>query len=202
MKAPHTLFSTELRGGKRLLKVRLRDLFAPGKRRGVLPFMCILLLVSMLGSLVACDTPSVPSAPIASIPPSIPVYKARRPPRYRKHRLTPRIMPAVQYMFLRDAAMSLQERFFCIMPWSRPVIATVRKTPARNCLKTLVREDMSVSIAEVYPSARILSHKSPKASPVLSDMHTMAATTAASMKVVYTASVHTIVLTPPLYVYR
>ena len=61
MKAPHTLFSTELRGGKRLLKVRLGDLFAPGKRRGVLPFMCILLLVSMLGSLVACDTPSVPS---------------------------------------------------------------------------------------------------------------------------------------------
>ena len=61
MKAPHTLFSTELRGGKRLLKVRLGDLFAPGKRRGVLPFMCILLLVSMLGSLVACDTPSAPS---------------------------------------------------------------------------------------------------------------------------------------------
>ena len=79
MKAPHTLFSTELRGGKRLLKVRLRDLFAPGKRRGVLPFMCILLLVSMLGSLVACDTPSVPSAPLPTVSlPALPVTEENR----------------------------------------------------------------------------------------------------------------------------
>lgn len=79
MKAPHTLFSTELRGRKRLLKVRLGDLFAPGKRRGVLPFMCILLLVSMLGSLVACDTPSAPSAPLPTVSlPALPVTEENR----------------------------------------------------------------------------------------------------------------------------
>ena len=63
MKAPHTVFSTELRGRKRLLKFRLEDLFAAPRRRGVLPLVCALLLVSMLGSLVACRTAptSVPS---------------------------------------------------------------------------------------------------------------------------------------------
>ena len=63
MKAPHTVFSTELRGRKRLLKFRLEDLFAAPRRRGVFPLVCALLLVSMLGSLVACRTAptSVPS---------------------------------------------------------------------------------------------------------------------------------------------
>ena len=37
MKAPHTVFSTELRGRKRLLKFRLEDLFAAPRRRGVFP---------------------------------------------------------------------------------------------------------------------------------------------------------------------
>ena len=63
MKAPHTVFSTELRGRKRLLKFRLEDLFAAPRRRGVFPLVCALLLVSMLGSRVACRTAptSVPS---------------------------------------------------------------------------------------------------------------------------------------------
>lgn len=90
MKAPHTVFSTELRGGKRLLRSRLEDLFAAPRRRGVLPLVCALLLVSMLGSLVACRTAptSVPSVaqpePTASAPlptvslPALPVTEENR----------------------------------------------------------------------------------------------------------------------------
>lgn len=90
MKAPHTVFSTELRGRKRLLKFRLEDLFAAPRRRGVLPIVCALLLVSMLGSLVACRTAptSVPSVaqpePTASAPlptvslPALPVTEENR----------------------------------------------------------------------------------------------------------------------------
>lgn len=90
MKAPHTVFSTELRGGKRLLKFRLEDLFAAPRRRGVFPLVCALLLVSMLGSLVACRTAptSVPSVaqpePTASAPlptvslPALPVTEENR----------------------------------------------------------------------------------------------------------------------------
>lgn len=66
MKAPYTYFSTGLRGRKRLLRARLGDLFAPApRRRGVLPLVCILLLVSMLGSLVACNTPPAPSSSVS-----------------------------------------------------------------------------------------------------------------------------------------
>ena len=64
---PKTYFSTELHTGRRVLRRRLEDLFAAPRRRGVFPLVCALLLVSMLGSLVACDTPSAPplSAPTA-----------------------------------------------------------------------------------------------------------------------------------------
>ena len=90
MKVPHTVFSTELRGEKRLLRSRLEDLFAAPRRRGVLPLVCALLLVSMLGSLVACRTAptSVPSVaqpePTASAPlptvslPALPVTEENR----------------------------------------------------------------------------------------------------------------------------
>ena len=61
MNVPKTYFSTELHTGRRVLRRRLEDLFAAPRRRGVFPLVCALLLVSMLGSLVACDTPSVPS---------------------------------------------------------------------------------------------------------------------------------------------
>lgn len=62
MKLPKTYFSTELRTGRRALRRRLEDLFAAPRRRGVFPLVCVLLLVSMLGSLVACDTPPAPSS--------------------------------------------------------------------------------------------------------------------------------------------
>ena len=67
MNVPKTYFSTELHTGRRVLRRRLEDLFAAPRRRGVFPLVCALLLVSMLGSLVACDTPSAPplSAPTA-----------------------------------------------------------------------------------------------------------------------------------------
>lgn len=63
MKAPKTYFSTELHTGRRALRRRLSDLFAAPRRVGVLPLVCILLLVSMLGSLVACDTGTAQTTP-------------------------------------------------------------------------------------------------------------------------------------------
>ena len=61
MNVPKTYFSTELHTGRRVLRRRLEDLFAAPRRRGVFPLVCALLLVSMLGSLVACDTAPAPS---------------------------------------------------------------------------------------------------------------------------------------------
>lgn len=56
MKAPHTVFSTELRGGKRLLKTRLGDLLAPGIRRGGGSLLLLVLcLILCLGALVSCQ---------------------------------------------------------------------------------------------------------------------------------------------------
>lgn len=73
MKAPKTYFSTELHTGRRAIRRRLSDLFAAPRRVGVLPLACILLLVSMLGSLVACDTApastsSVPAPTESAVP--------------------------------------------------------------------------------------------------------------------------------------
>lgn len=56
MNVPKTYFSTELHTGRRALRRRLEALFAAPRRRGVFPLVCVLLLVSMLGSLVACRT--------------------------------------------------------------------------------------------------------------------------------------------------
>lgn len=63
MKAPKTYFSTELHTGRTALRRRLSDLFAAPRRVGVLPLACALLLVSMLGSLVACDTGTAQTTP-------------------------------------------------------------------------------------------------------------------------------------------
>ena len=55
MKAPHTVFSTELRGGKSLLKARLGDLLAPGIKRGGGGLLGLALcLTLLLGALVSC----------------------------------------------------------------------------------------------------------------------------------------------------
>lgn len=55
MKAPHTVFSTELRGGKRLLKARLANLFAPAKGRAGWLLALALCLTACLGALVSCQ---------------------------------------------------------------------------------------------------------------------------------------------------
>lgn len=69
MNAPKTYFSTELHTNQQALRCRLDDLFTAPRRRGVFPLVCALLLVSMLGSLVACNTPSAPtvSAPLPTV---------------------------------------------------------------------------------------------------------------------------------------
>lgn len=54
MRAPHTWFSTEFRGGKGFLRLRLRSLFSGPKRRGVLPILLTLLCVATFGTMVAC----------------------------------------------------------------------------------------------------------------------------------------------------
>ena len=90
MNVPKTYFSTELHTGRRALRRRLEDLFAAPRRRGVFPLVCALLLVSMLGSLVACRTAptSAPSSgqpePTISAPlptvslPALPVTEENR----------------------------------------------------------------------------------------------------------------------------
>ncbi|WP_294511591.1 hypothetical protein [uncultured Intestinimonas sp.] len=81
MNAPKTYFSTELHTNQQALRCRLDDLFTAPRRRGVFPLVCALLLVSMLGSLVACNTPSAPtvSAPLPTVSlPDLPVTEENR----------------------------------------------------------------------------------------------------------------------------
>lgn len=54
MKAPHTVFSTELRGGKRLLKARMGSLFTPARGRAGWLLALALCLTACLGALVSC----------------------------------------------------------------------------------------------------------------------------------------------------
>lgn len=54
MNCPHTWFSTELRGGRRLLRTRLRDLLRPAPRRGRVLAAAAALLALCAGALVVC----------------------------------------------------------------------------------------------------------------------------------------------------
>ena len=54
MNCPHTWFSTELKGGKRLLRTRLRDLLRPAPRRGRALAAMAAVLAICAGALVAC----------------------------------------------------------------------------------------------------------------------------------------------------
>ena len=56
MNCPHTWFSTELKGGKRLLRTRLRDLLRPAPKRGRTLAVLAAALALCAGTLVACRT--------------------------------------------------------------------------------------------------------------------------------------------------
>ena len=56
MNCPHTWFSTELKGGKRLLRTRLRDLLRPAPKRGRTLAVLAAALALCAGALVACRT--------------------------------------------------------------------------------------------------------------------------------------------------
>lgn len=56
MNCPHTWFSTELKGGKRLLRTRLRDLLRPAPKRGRALAVLAAVLALCAGALVACRT--------------------------------------------------------------------------------------------------------------------------------------------------
>ena len=59
-RAPHTAFSTELRGGSRALKARLGNLFSAGKTRAPLLVAAALLVTVLAGGLVACTQTPAP----------------------------------------------------------------------------------------------------------------------------------------------
>ena len=79
-RCPHTWFSTELRGGTRLVRARLQDLLTAPRRRGTLPALLTLLCVATLGSMVACGPdapapgPKEPAATAEVIPTSVSDY--------------------------------------------------------------------------------------------------------------------------------
>jgi len=54
MNCPHTWFSTELKGGKRLLRHRLRDVLRPAPKRGRTLAVLAAALALCAGALVAC----------------------------------------------------------------------------------------------------------------------------------------------------
>lgn len=56
MNCPHTWFSTELKGGKRLLHTRLHDLLRPAPKRGRALAVLMAALALCAGALVACRT--------------------------------------------------------------------------------------------------------------------------------------------------
>lgn len=58
MNCPHTWFSTELRGGKRLLRTRLRDLLRPAPKHGRTLAALAAVLALCAGTLVACHSGS------------------------------------------------------------------------------------------------------------------------------------------------
>ena len=59
-----------------------------------------------------------------------------------------------------------QERFFCIMSWSSPVIATVVNMPARNCFqKYLVSLKSSKNHTLLIPLSVTAEHRPLKSSP-------------------------------------
>ena len=92
----------------------------------------------------------------------------------------------------------LQERFFCIMSWSIPVIAMVVNIPARNCFqKKRVSRQSSQNQMRLIPLSRMLPHIAPKSRPIVRPMTTVQMTTVRIRARVCSISVQTRVRTPP-----
>ena len=96
----------------------------------------------------------------------------------------------------------LQDRFFCIISWSRPVIATVVRAPAANCFQNRrVSAQSSKNQMRAMPLSRMPVHIAPKSRPISRPMRTRHSTTTVSSASVWSMSVHTRVRTPPRKVY-
>ena len=91
-----------------------------------------------------------------------------------------------------------QERFFCIMSWSMPVIAMVVNIPARNCFqKKRVSRQSSRNQTRLIPLSRMAPHIAPKSRPMLRPITTVQITTVAISARVWSMSVQTSERTPP-----
>lgn len=69
MRVPHTWFSTEFDHSRRVLRSRLRDLFASPRRWGALPLACALLLTALAGGLASCGESTASPSPAAEVLP-------------------------------------------------------------------------------------------------------------------------------------
>ena len=77
MRVPHTWFSTEFDHSRRVLRSRLRDLFASPRRWGALPLACALLVTALAGGLASCgESPASPSPAAEVLPGTSPVPEA------------------------------------------------------------------------------------------------------------------------------
>ena len=77
MRVPHTWFSTEFDHSRRVLRSRLRDLFASPRRWGALPLACALLVTALAGGLASCgESPASPSPAAEVLPSTSPVPEA------------------------------------------------------------------------------------------------------------------------------
>ena len=75
MRAPHTVFSTRLRGSRRTAKARLRGIFMPG-RPGFVPLILALAAVALAAGLVACTAPPPEEIAPTVSPSAAPLYSA------------------------------------------------------------------------------------------------------------------------------
>ena len=92
----------------------------------------------------------------------------------------------------------LQDRFFCIMSWSSPVIATVVNIPAKNCFqKKRVSRQSSKNQMRLIPLSRRLPYSAPASSPIARPICTRHSTTTVTSASVCTMSVQTSERTPP-----
>ena len=124
-------------------------------------------------------------------------YRLSSPPRNRNSSTTPVMMAAITIMFFWASASRRTEMFFCIISWSRPVMATAIAAPASSCLAQWAALIGSVTKTSASPAARIACQPPARSRPSACSRKTTQITRPASMPVVCSVSVQTMVLTPP-----